>query len=557
MVNSISGFRFIYIQRFILMMFCVITYNFICCSQTISKVSDFEIYYKKIDPNKEQTTRLLEFIENNMFSFQTKELEEAYFDFVKSKEKDISNKTGIDYGRLCYLLALKWYNRKMPFEAYKYLDKANSALQTIAPNQIHYYGDLLKLNGEVYFNFHRNQKAKQFLLLALNNQQINTKTKISIYNTLGLVFRDENKADSSVYFLKQGLQLAKSTKSDEWKGIIIGNLGYAHYINNDLGLAKLYFETDVRLSMANRQTESSINALSSLIHIAIEEKNDKILLRNMHLLDSLIATTDDRFTYSVYLKARSEFMTYFGKYKDALIDYEKSIVLKDSVNRNLRLVDFQNTEFQIEYEKNKAKIELIREKQRKSQLNYLILVLGLSMIIVVCVVLLKRLKTKKAIERRILNLKNKNITLELDNNKRELNRVLKSLKEKNEIVEMLSRDYIESKNDQIIDIKEFNREEIYDKIQSFRLLTEDDLMEFKNLFNRIYPNFYHNLTTQYHHLSNAEIRLAMLIKMELSTYEMAQILGISKDSVRKTNLRLRNKLNIDDKIDLINFIKII
>jgi DNA-binding CsgD family transcriptional regulator len=96
---------------------------------------------------------------------------------------------------------------------------------------------------------------------------------------------------------------------------------------------------------------------------------------------------------------------------------------------------------------------------------------------------------------------------------------------------------------------------LHEKINSLSLLTENDLLVFKQLFDKIHPSFYDSLLTKCDDLTKSEARLAMLIRLNLTSIEMSRILGISQDSVRKSNLRLRKKLSIDSQKELVQFIK--
>ncbi|MEJ7684517.1 MAG: hypothetical protein WKG06_43050 [Segetibacter sp.] len=51
-------------------------------------------------------------------------------------------------------------------------------------------------------------------------------------------------------------------------------------------------------------------------------------------------------------------------------------------------------------------------------------------------------------------------------------------------------------------------------------------------------------------LSPAELRLLILTKLNLSAREMANMLGISIDAIRKSRYRLRKKLNLEEESNL-------
>ncbi len=89
-------------------------------------------------------------------------------------------------------------------------------------------------------------------------------------------------------------------------------------------------------------------------------------------------------------------------------------------------------------------------------------------------------------------------------------------------------------------------EEKLDKLQelvSSKILTADDWKEFKFKFEKVYPNFLVKARLN-NSLTNAEERLLTLEKLNLKTSEIADVLGVSSDSVVKNRYRLRKKLGL-------------
>ena len=78
--------------------------------------------------------------------------------------------------------------------------------------------------------------------------------------------------------------------------------------------------------------------------------------------------------------------------------------------------------------------------------------------------------------------------------------------------------------------------------------------EFKMFFDQVHPDFVHNLSNLNAELSAAEIRLSVLLRMNMNSKDIATILKISPDSVRIARYRLRKKLPIQQGDDLVNFI---
>lgn len=85
--------------------------------------------------------------------------------------------------------------------------------------------------------------------------------------------------------------------------------------------------------------------------------------------------------------------------------------------------------------------------------------------------------------------------------------------------------------------------------------SNSDWNEFSMIFAQINPNFIETLTTEYPALSQGELRLCCLTLLGVETKEIARIMSINPDSVKKNRHRLRVKLGIDPSIPLDAFLR--
>lgn len=87
------------------------------------------------------------------------------------------------------------------------------------------------------------------------------------------------------------------------------------------------------------------------------------------------------------------------------------------------------------------------------------------------------------------------------------------------------------------------------------LSKENEWDEFKTLFADIHPHFIQAIQKlAKEDLSSAELRLGMLLRLTLSSKEIASILHITPDSVRVARYRFRKKLGLSKEQDLIQFL---
>jgi hypothetical protein len=92
------------------------------------------------------------------------------------------------------------------------------------------------------------------------------------------------------------------------------------------------------------------------------------------------------------------------------------------------------------------------------------------------------------------------------------------------------------------------------EISKQTILTEEDWIKFKSLFEKIYPSFFQQLKERSADITVAEQRMAALTRLQLTSKQMAAMLGISVDSVHKTRQRLRQRLQLDADINLDEYI---
>jgi DNA-binding CsgD family transcriptional regulator len=82
------------------------------------------------------------------------------------------------------------------------------------------------------------------------------------------------------------------------------------------------------------------------------------------------------------------------------------------------------------------------------------------------------------------------------------------------------------------------------------ILTEADWQNFKSLFEKTYPAFFRKLREKAPGITEAEQRMAALVKIQLTTRQIASMQGIGTDSVHKTRHRLRQRFGTETTAEL-------
>ncbi|KAB1156453.1 hypothetical protein F7018_11120 [Tenacibaculum aiptasiae] len=102
--------------------------------------------------------------------------------------------------------------------------------------------------------------------------------------------------------------------------------------------------------------------------------------------------------------------------------------------------------------------------------------------------------------------------------------------------------------------KEKNLNELVNEIK-VKTSIEKNRLEYQNKIDILNNEFYTNLLNSYPNLTKNELRLCSLLKLELSSKEIAQIQNIELQSVYINRSRLRKKLKLDSNINLVSTLR--
>ena len=82
------------------------------------------------------------------------------------------------------------------------------------------------------------------------------------------------------------------------------------------------------------------------------------------------------------------------------------------------------------------------------------------------------------------------------------------------------------------------------QILDMHLITEENWMHFKDAFIQENADFYRRLLNNYPGLTDSNMRIIFLSKLGLSNQEIANVLRVTYDAVKKAKQRLKSKFGI-------------
>ncbi|HPE34691.1 MAG TPA: tetratricopeptide repeat protein [Bacteroidales bacterium] len=262
----------------------------------------------------------------------------------------------------------------------------------------------------------------------------------------------------------------------------------------------------------------------------------------------------------------SEIMASDGRYMEAYQYLLKHNYLLDSLAVVNNKKTINELEVQFQTSRKEDKIQLLKsqnEIQRKNNLLVIVLFSTLTIMLVLLLVLF-RLKWCSVIRQRKL-LENESTIRKQENELRvkEQELLKAQLEAKNrelasKAIDMLrTNETIESIIQKLENIKKINHEDQKLTAAMHSIVSELELRlkrkswdEFEKIFINIHSGFYQKLLKVCPDLTASEIKIAALLKLNLSTKEIAAIAFKSESGIKSTRFRLRKKLGLssDDKL---------
>jgi len=518
------------------------------------------------------------YLEAYHYFFSTKRIEEG---LQISSELILymkSSNLGVEEGEVYLALAELCRHNYLDDKALEYYHKALEIFKKYNdPKNIYqtYYGI-----GDSFFKSNP-KKAREYMLTAIHykNHNPHPSFHISSLNTIALTYQHEADTTNALLYFDKALQMAIKQQDREWEGIISGNIGQIFNNKKEHEKALLYLYKELSLVKERKNKAETYFAIAK-IYTKLNE-----LPKAKMCLDSGLVISEHA-TNIFLLKNKYEALhSYYEKKQDFSQAYQvlKQLnTIEDSIISIKQVAKFEKIEIQNEFEKQETKIAYLEEKtklqsQNVSRLQWLIAIVLLSAGVLSAFMyflykysqnikhLHSTLKTSHTeilekntqLHKQQADLANLNATLALEvqlkqqliesKNKELLNYAL-IIAENNDFLEDLKNSILDTAS-----LKTQETKQLLSKIESVHD-KEKDWQAFKRMFDAVNPDFFKSLITECLDLSAQELKLCALIKLNISSKEIASILRIAPESVYKARYRIRKKMNMDSENKLNDFL---
>lgn len=389
------------------------------------------------------------------------------------------------------------------------------------------------------------------------------------YLGLGTAFFNAGNLDSALANYARAVEITTQTGDVSTLAGALNNEAEVRLQRNqpDEAIALLEKALEIRRSTGEAYGEAIV--LNNLAKAWAGKNSDGKALEYFTAAENIIKGLKASWLQAEFFLARSEYFTRNGQYLRAIDDLRQFANLKDSLYSKQKAEAL--AEMQVLYETEKRDAELLKKQnellsqRQKSQLTISLSILGVLLAggVAGVVVYRDRLRKKRALEalekahqsEALMNARKeaaeKELALqkaeasviqqELDFKRKEITQLALHIGRQTEMLEQLKLQLNQVGDQQIRSISRDLDNQLNMARQREQFELNVDLMN---------EDFYRRLTEKHPSLTENEKKLCAMLRLKLSSKEIAAVQNISPKSVDMNRYRLRKKLNIANEIDL-------
>lgn len=411
--------------------------------------------------------------------------------------------------------------------------------------------------GWLYSFYERNDQASKYYNSSLNirkqliaNEQAEKRIIIENYYGLATLYRKTKQLTLCKSYLDSCFLIQNGQKEETNAYFLKAEFSY--YL---LSLDKPDEALKIMLEIYpwfEGTTPSYLTIISAFMGDAFKIKNDYANSERCYLYS--LANSEKQNSHQDYLpivyEKLAELYVANNRHKKAYQALLQAKLVNEELYDSRSLSNRPLLEINDEFWKEKQKQNQLIQQQRMQQLEHedrvsllqtTILLVGIISLVLFGFLYLRVIKIKHKNERDLLektrdmeNERNKELLL-LKN--KELATSALRLIEKDELMKSLKKSLLSSETPPSLrDIKK--------SFKSITVSNSKNWEEFEARFIAVNQSFYDNLHQSYPNLTPGDKKMCALIKLNFSSKEMAQLMGISVESVHTLRYRLRKKMNL-------------
>ncbi|MEM7381016.1 MAG: tetratricopeptide repeat protein, partial [Bacteroidota bacterium] len=351
--------------------------------------------------------------------------------------------------------------------------------------------------------------------------------------------------DLALEQFEDALQIGREHKFIDVEAAALAKLGIANRHTKNYSTAQNYLTQAMSLHEGSGFRKEKAEDLNELASLALEMGNSERAVDHTSEAIQLSEQIGSLPELSNSYLIRSVAHETQGNKDLSLEDYKQYSLLKDSIFNTTKsqqieelrtIYDTEKKEQQIVLQE--QEIDLLEQKAEISRLQQILMGGALLLSLLGFYGIRQRLKRNKAEKAKV--------DAELAFKKKELTTHALHLARKNETLESLKQKAKELKANTDSD---GGYQQLIRTI-NFDLQDDNNWENFARYFEDVHKDFNSNVKSKFPQVTSNELRLMALLKMNLSSKQIANILNISQEGIKKARYRLRKKLDISSEESL-------
>jgi len=379
------------------------------------------------------------------------------------------------------------------------------------------------------------------------------KEKVSFgYNSLGLAYSLKEEYETALFNYLQSLKIAEEIQSVSRQLTAHSNLGmtYTSLKSYDLALKHLHqalaltTESTSQLTLAEiynqlgkaylgagqySQAKKNLEVARSIVENFTSKASKEKLMDNLEYSSDLFAKT------KAYQQAYLAFKEY-ARLRNEILSEEKSNKLLE-----MRLL--------YETEKKENEIRLLENQKKIDRLFRNAFFIGLLLLGIIAYLSISKLKTRHQKSR----LAQENLRDKLEFKNSELTTFALHISQRNKILNQFIDSLIQIKQNAKPPISQ-QLKKLINQIEQSKTINQD-LEEFHLNVENEYRDFFYKLEKRFPDLTENDKRLSSQLRLNLSNKDIANLNNVAIKSVEMARYRLRKKLNLSPKDNIVDFLK--
>ena len=402
-------------------------------------------------------------------------------------------------------------------------------------------GTLLNNMGLVHWSMGNNSEAMEcYKESAKIAQQLGDKPLLGLTHTnQALILKQEKKFAEAFEHNNQAIALFKQINDSRNLAIAYNNQGQLYRASGQLELALDNYFLSLGHCNPQEYPEGEAIAFQNLASTYREKGQVAKAFKPAHMALKLSNRLGNKIRISEACSELSNLHEKSNRPDSALYYFKKHYVAEMEIAGNSQDEQLAKNQAKLGMEVKNLRIENLQKEKEIAKSQLLVIIAGVVVLLVLIGFFVYRYFSIMRFKKRQLEMQLINTQQIIEIKEQELKTYIIDLSKKNAVISSLQED-----TPDVTEPVNPTEEEIAMLLEQ-KILTDDDWETFKARFKAIYPGFFARIKESGIQLTEAESRLLVLMRLELNSKDMANILGISPQSVRVCKMRLKKKLPTD------------